>query len=150
MQWGSEVVKIHSAHKHTKDILEEALLHCFLSTVLQEEMIWGNQIWKFRHHVFGAAVLFVFHWLLSMLQPPLQPPSGCNFFVVVIVDLLKADLSIYLSMLWFAVFTYTENTQKRSKYPDYNIVMSIFLSIFCSVYLFMNLGHVIGYGKCKY
>lgn len=58
---GSEVTKTPSLHKHTKDILEEALLCCFLSTVLQKEVIWRDQIWKFRQHVFGLAVLFVFH-----------------------------------------------------------------------------------------
>lgn len=58
---GSEVTKTPSLHKHKKDILEEALLCCFLSTVLQKEVIWRDQIWNFREHVFGLAVLFVFH-----------------------------------------------------------------------------------------
>lgn len=58
------MTKTLSLYKHTKDILEEAMLCCFLSTVLQKEVIWKDQIRKFPQHVFGLAALFVFHELV--------------------------------------------------------------------------------------
>lgn len=58
---GSEETKTRSSlHKHTEDILEEALLCCFLSTVLQKEVIWNDQIRKFDMVVVHELVI-VFH-----------------------------------------------------------------------------------------